>query len=153
MAPNTSFAARWLVFAALTLVLWAPALLLSPGARRRVRRFAVADGPGGCARPQRLGLLLLGFGSLVIVLPMLLAWGWPHLAALLTRDGKPLSFTDGISPWPSYAIHLGTLVLCLYLVALAWASLDANADRISSDFGLNVERRRLRAIPFKVFRA
>ena len=145
MAPNTSFAARWLVFAALTLVLWAPALLLSPGARRRVRRFAVADGPGGCARPQRLGLLLLGFGSLVIVLPMLLAWGWPHLAALLTRDGKPLSFTDGISPWPSYAIHLGTLVLCLYLVALAWASLDANADRISSDFGLNVERRRLRA--------
>ncbi len=145
MVPQTSFAGRWLVFAALTLALWTPALALSSGTRRWLRRFVGADGPGRRARPQRMGLLVLGFGLLTIVLPMLLAWGWPPLAEALTRDGKPLTFTDGISPWPTYAIRLSTLVLCLYLVAAAWASLSANADRISSDFGLDVDRRRLLA--------
>lgn len=56
-----------------------------------------------------------------------------------------MSINEGISPWPSYAIRLLTLVLCLYLIAGAWLALRTNLDRIALDFRLGTARREVRA--------
>jgi hypothetical protein len=139
MAPELTFAARFLIFGALIGALWVPALALSRGARRWLRRYSAAGRAQG--RPLRVGALAAGFAVLAVGLPWLLALAWPPLAEAMTRDGKPLSFTEGISPWPTYAIRLATFVLCGYLVVRAWSSLASNANRIAREFRLGATRR------------
>ena len=73
-------------------------------------------------------------------------WIWPQIADWITQDGKPLSFTDGISPWPTYLIRLATLVLCIYFVVRAWSSLASNVDRIAREFRLGATRRHMNAV-------
>ena len=143
MFPHTNFAARFLVFAALILLVSVPTLALSRNGKRRLRRFVAAGQPGACTRKSRVAALLAVLGLLVIVLPLLLAAAWPMLAEEMTRDGKPLSFTDGISPWPTYALRLATLLLCVALTVRAWTALSSNADRITHEFRLSAVRRRL----------
>jgi len=150
MVAELTFAARLLMFSVLTLALCAPALGLSRGARRQLRRFIAASRPSAHNRQLRIGwlligLLLIGLATLIIGLPLLLALIWPSIAEVITRDGKPLSLMDGISPWPTYAIYFATLVLCCYFVAQAWLSLLTNAERIAREFHLSSIRQRLMA--------
>lgn len=143
MAPMLATSAIFLIAGALTLALWAPALALSRGARRRMRRFVAAGGSSTARRSARGVLLGAGILALAVLPPLLLAHAWPDIARAITSDGKPLSLFEGISPWPTYAIRLGTLVLCLYFVALSWTMLNANADRIAHEFRLAATRRLL----------
>ena len=145
MVAETTLAARLLIFSALTLALCAPALALSRSTRRRLRRFVATSRSGARSRQLRIGLLLIGFATLIIGLPLLLAVIWPSIAQAITRDGKPLSLMDGISPWPTYAIYFATLVLCCYFVAQAWLSLLTNVERIAREFHLGSTRQRLMA--------
>ncbi|HQR20477.1 MAG TPA: hypothetical protein PLE54_11750 [Burkholderiaceae bacterium] len=145
--PDLRFLPLWLTFALLTAALWVPALALSRGARRRLRRFVAAAGPSDKSRLRRRVALLALFVALVAVPAALLAHFWPSIAAWMTQggNGKPLTFTDGISPWPTYLIRLGALVICIYFVGYAWSSLKANVDRIAHEFRLGSTRRRLDA--------
>lgn len=145
MVPAWTMAARFAVFSALTLLLWLPALVLSRRAKRQLRRLATSPTPHTPSRPLRVSLLVLAAAALTVGLPLLLASAWPQIAEAITRDGKPLSFTDGISPWPTYGIRLLTLVLCLYFVVRAWSSLAANVNRIARDFRLGDTRHHLDA--------
>ena len=84
---------------------------------------------------------------------MALALAWPRFATWLTGngegsstaigDGKPISLTEGISIWPTEAIHLLTLLLCVYLVFRGWTALARNLDEISRALHLGTTRRRL----------
>ena len=143
MAPELSATARFLIAGVLAAALWAPALALSRAGRRRLRRFVAAGGRSAARRTSRAVALVVGIAVLAVLPPLLLAHAWPEIAQAITRDGKPLSFTDGISPWPTYAIRLGTLGLCLYFVLLSWRMLASNADRIAREFRLGATRRLL----------
>lgn len=143
MTPELTTPARFLIAGALSLALWAPALALSRAGRRRLRRFVARGGDRPARRAGRAALLVAGIGALAVLPPLLLAQAWPEIAQAITRDGKPLTLTDGISPWPTYAIRLATLVLCVYFVVLAWSSLASNIDRIAREFRLGATRRHL----------
>ena len=144
MVPHASPVAVFIVAAALSLLLWVPALVISRRGRRRLRQFIAAGGHSSAARMARGGTLLI-LGLLLAIVPALVfAHFWPDLAESMTRDGKPLSFIDGISPWPTYLIRLGTLVLCLYLAARAWSALRMNTDEIAREFRLGATRRHFR---------
>jgi len=143
MTPHASPSAVFLVAGVLMLALWAPALALSRDGKRRLRRFVAQ---GGASRMQR-GLRAAAVGAVGVALavlpPLLLAGAWPDIAQSITRDGKPLSFSDGISPWPTYAIRTATLVLCIYLVWRSWAALAGNINDIARDLRLGATRRHL----------
>ena len=131
-----------LITSGLLFLLWFPALALSRGARRSLRRY-VARGRFASGR---------GVRRLALALPVLLvqgplAWGlaqrWPQLADWLTREGKPISLTEGISIWPTEAIHLFTLLLCIYLVGRGLVALTRNLDEIAVALRLGRTRRQL----------
>ncbi len=131
-----------LIASGLLFLLWFPALALSRGARRSLRRF-VARGRFASGRAMR---------RLALALPVLLvqgplAWAlaqrWPQLADWLTREGKPISLTEGISIWPTEAIHLFTLLLCVYLVCRGLVALARNLDEITVALRLGRTRRQL----------
>ena len=143
MTPDLTPSARFLIAGMLALALWAPALALSRSGKRRLRRFVAPTSDYPARRGIRVALLVGGLGTLALLPPLLLAHVWPAIAEAITRDGKPLSLTDGISPWPTYAIRLGTLVLCVYFVLLAWSTLATNVERIAREFRLGATRRHL----------
>jgi len=140
------YAARFGIAALVTLALWAPALALSRGGKRRLRRFVAADGCGeqrARAHRRRSAMVVIGLVALAVLPALLLAGVWPGLARLITDNGKPLSWSEGISPWPTYAIRCATLVLCLYFVQRAWSALQSNLDEIARAFRLGPTRRLL----------
>lgn len=148
LAPPLPLAARYLVAALLMLALWAPALVLSRRRRRGLRRFVARGGHGpgsGLRRFTRACVLGVAALLLAVVPPLLLALAWPDIAGWLTEggDGKPLSFADGISPWPTFAIRALALVLCIYMVTRAWSVLGSNVDRIAREFKLGATRRQM----------
>lgn len=146
--PTLRFLPLWLTLVLLTAVVWVPALALSRGGRRRLRRFVAAGGPAARDRLPRRAALFVTFAALVCVPAALMAWRWPEIATWMTQDGagKPLSFVDGISPWPTYMIRLAALVVCLFCVGYAWSSLKNNIDRIAREFRLGSTRLRLNAV-------
>jgi len=146
--PELPFTARFLIFGVLTSALSVPVLALNRNLRRRLRRFVADAGPSEGSRSLRRVLLLLLFLALALALSLLLASMWPSIAEWMTEagKGKPLSITEGISPWPSYAIRLAALLLSVYFVVQASVSLRSNIDRIAYAFHLGPTRRRLNAV-------
>ena len=140
--PELRPAVLALLLSALLAAAWMPALAVSRALRRRLRRaLAVA----GRARPARWALLLAGLLLLHGALPWAAALHWPMLADWLTAYGKPMSLTEGISLWPTQAIHMFTLGLCLHLLFRGWTSLSRNLDDIALALRLGKTRRRLHA--------
>ncbi|MGY4829860.1 hypothetical protein ACVNIS_14925 [Sphaerotilaceae bacterium SBD11-9] len=136
--PEINTVALTMICTTLLLLLWAPALALSRPMRRRVRRYLAAG--HGWSRHAALvgGLLLLQVG-----VPLLMADAWPAFAHWLTERGKPISFTEGISIWPTEAIRLLTLLLCVYLLFRGWTALQRNLDDISHKLRIGKTRRQL----------
>ncbi|NDZ16408.1 hypothetical protein C7T35_23560 [Variovorax sp. WS11] len=139
--PAMNWAAASLIACTLALALWARAFPF----RRRVEG-APARGLG----PVPSGKAVLARGAAVaavflLLLLVLLAFAahWQLLAEQLTRDGKPLLFLEGISLWPTEAIRLITLLLCMYLLCRGWAALTDNFDEITSEFELSPARQEL----------
>jgi hypothetical protein len=144
MVPDLTWAARFAVAAPLTLVLWAPMLATSRNAKRRLRRF-VARGEGRSVKRWHRATFLGVIGVVLAVAPaVLVASYWPDFARVLTEDGKPLYFVEGISPWPTFAIRIATFVLSLYFAVRAWSAMSSNVDRIARDFRLGHTRRKFR---------
>ena len=143
LVPQVTGSAVFLTAAVLMLAVWAPALALSRNGRRQVRRFVVAGGPGQVQRRLRAGLLVVAGVGLAVAPPLVFMQLWPALAATLTAGGKPMTLFDGISPWPTYAIRMATLLLCLYMVWRAWSALAANVHDIARDMRLGSTRRQL----------
>jgi hypothetical protein len=142
--PHVSPLTLSLLASALLLLVWLPPLALSRALRRSLRRFA--QNKRSKLRPwMRRSLLVLAVLLLQTVLPVALARSWPAFADWLTRDGKPISFSEGLSLWPTEAIHLLTLLLCLYLVFRGWTALSRNLDRISLTLHIGKTRRHLLA--------
>ena len=140
--PSVPPMAAVLATSALILLLWFPALALSRSLRKRLRRFVARGGAPAGRRRRRLALATIVL-LLQVVLPLLLARQWAHFADWLTRDGKPISFSEGISIWPTEGMHLLTLVLCIYLVFRGWNALTLNLDEISRALRLGKTRRQL----------
>lgn len=131
--PSASVPVLTLVFAALLFVLWAPVYVLFRKARQ-------ADQAG--ARPRRGNWVLFALLALG-VLPLGLAFCWNYFADWLTEAGKPLVLLEGISLWPTEALRLFTLLLCLYLIVRGWLVLSRNLDEINSEFHSGAARRDL----------
>ncbi|MDN3920411.1 hypothetical protein [Roseateles violae] len=131
-----------LCISAFMLLLWLPPLTLNRGLQRSLRRYA-SQRRGAVPPWLRQLSLLAALALLQIGLPLLLARAWPAFADWLTRDGKPISLSEGLSLWPTEAIHLLTLLLCLYLVFRGWTALTRNLDRLSLELHLGTTRRRL----------
>jgi hypothetical protein len=131
-----------LVASLLVLALWAPALFISVGARRFLGRF-VARAPDGSALLARYAALAVLVVLLQLELPLWLAAHWQPFAEWLTREGKPLTAFEGISLWPTEAIRVLNLVLCLYLLIRGWGALTRNVDEITREFRLGSTRREL----------
>lgn len=133
----------------LLLLLWLPVLSISRPLRRRLRRLLAPGRAGPGAIGRRLlrvaGLLLLPLAVLHVALPLWLAGQWPRFADWLTEGGKPMSLTEGISIWPTEAVYLVTLLLCLYLVFRGWTALTRNLDEIALALHLGKTRRQLNA--------
>ncbi|CAN7456081.1 hypothetical protein LJR290_002970 [Variovorax sp. LjRoot290] len=131
-----------LIASLLVLALWAPALFISLGARRFLGRF-VARAPDGSALLARYAALAVLVVLLQLELPLWLAAHWQPFAEWLTREGKPLTAFEGISLWPTEAIRVLNLVLCLYLLFRGWGALTRNLDEITREFHLGRTRREL----------
>jgi hypothetical protein len=136
--PTINTMALALICATLLLLLCAPALALSRPMRRRVRRF-VSDGSGWQRRIALVGALL----AVQVGIPLVMAYSWPAFVHWLTDYGKPLSFSEGISIWPTEAIRLLTLLLCVCLVFRGWTALVRNLDDISLELRVGKTRREL----------
>jgi hypothetical protein len=80
---------------------------------------------------------------LQIGMPWLLAQQWQAFATWLTDQGKPISFDQGISIWPTEAIYVMTLVLCGYMLWHACCALSRNLDEITCNLQLGQPRRDL----------
>lgn len=142
--PSVSFAGCFLSAILVMLAICAPVATCLRSVKRRLRRFISGGGEREARRAVRASLLALAGIVLVVAPALLLAVKWPAIAQAITDDGKPLSFTEGISPWPTYAIRVATLVLCVYLVVRAWTTMTSNNDQIARDLRLGATRRHLR---------
>ena len=145
--PHLSTTAGVLSTSALLLLLWLPALTLSRRLRRRLRRYAAGGGVPAVRWRRRVGLAAAVLVLQVVVPLLLLRVGpwWTKLAGWLTQGGKPISFSEGLSIWPTEVVHLMTVALCIYLVFRAWTALTLNLDQISHELRLGRSRRQLLA--------
>lgn len=140
--PPTQPAVLALLFSALLAAIWVPAVAVSRALRRRLRRGLLVAGRSVW---RSRALLLAGLLLLHGALPWAAARQWPAFADWLTANGKPMSLTEGISLWPTQAIHVFTLLLCLHLLFRGWTSLSRNLDDIALALHLGKTRRRLHA--------
>lgn len=140
--PPTRPAVLALLFSALLAAVWMPAVAVSRALRRRLRRGLLVAGRSAW---HRRALLLAALLLLHVALPWAAARQWPAFADWLTANGKPMSLTEGISLWPTQAIHVFTLLLCLHLLFRGWTSLSRNLDDIALALHLGKTRRRLHA--------
>ena len=137
--PSPGVTVMFLVFSALMLMLWVAPLAVSRSAKKWLAR-AVASREQASARWFRWSVLALVLIGLQIALPLGLALGWEFFSAWLTHDGKPLVAIEGISPWPTEAIRVFTLLLCFYLVFRGWILLTYNLEEIAASFDSGVAR-------------
>lgn len=141
--PRLRMATLLFIASLLVLMLWLPPVLVSRTARRRlVKVFVIGSAVQRTWRWQTFAAL---FVLVQIALPLLLAYYWEAFASWLTRDGKPLVALEGISSWPTEAIRLLTLLLCLYLIFAGWSALGQNLDDIIKHLRLRPLRRKLLA--------
>jgi hypothetical protein len=141
MYPHLRMATLLFFSSLLVLMLWLPPILASRKLRRRLRGVILA---GSVAqRIWRWQALAVLFTLVQIALPLLLAHYWEPFASWLTRYGKPLVGLEGISLWPTEAIRLLTLLLCVYLIFSGWAALSQNLDDIIERFKLCDARKQL----------
>jgi hypothetical protein len=131
------------IFSLVVLALWAPALVVIGRETRKALLRFVGGTRSSWARAARYGVLAALVALLQIALPFWMAARWPAFAEWLTRDGKPMLAFEGISLWPTEAIRLFTLLLCIYLVFRGWVTLTRNLDEISRTLRLGKTRRRL----------
>ena len=126
--PQLRMATLLFIVSLLILMLWLSPILINRTVRLRLIRILVA---GSLAqRVWRWPALIVLFALVHIALPLLLAHYWEPFAAWLTHNGKPLVFLEGISFWPTEAIRLITLLLCLYFIFAGWSALSQNLDDI-----------------------
>jgi hypothetical protein len=139
--PQLRMATLLFIASLLILLLWLPPILVSRAARQRLVKILVA---GSLAqRIWRWQALAALFALVHIALPLLLAYYWEPFATWLTRNGKPLVGLEGISFWPTEAIRLITLLLCLYLIFAGWTALSQNLDNIIVRLQLGPARKKL----------
>lgn len=139
--PHLRVATLLFIASLLILMLWLPSILISRTVRRRLLTLLFA-GPAAQRRRHRQTLAAL-LAVAHIALPLLLACYWEPFAGWLTREGKPLVGLEGISAWPTEAIRLITLLLCLYLIFAGWTALSQNLDDIIEHLQLRPVRREL----------
>jgi hypothetical protein len=139
--PQLRMATLLFIASLLILMLWLPPILASRTARLRLVKILVA---GSLAqRVWRWQALIVLFALVHIALPLLLAHYWEPFAIWLTRNGKPLVALEGISFWPTEAIRIITLLLCLYLIFAGWSALTHNLDDIIERLQLGPARKKL----------
>ncbi|TQK03506.1 hypothetical protein [Herbaspirillum sp. SJZ107] len=136
--PHLRLFTLWFVASLLILMLWLPPVLASRKLRRRLRGVLLAGSLAQRIWRWQAAALVLALAHLG--LPLLLAHYWEPFAIWLTHEGKPLVALEGISLWPTEAIRLVTLLLCVYLIYSGWAALTENLDDILKRFNLREMR-------------
>jgi hypothetical protein len=136
--PTLSEPVLFLAFGIVVLLLWAPAIACRD-ARAAVVRFVTRRGHGveSWLRISGLALLLV---LVQVAVPLWLARHWEPMAEWITRNGKPLVLLEGISPWPTEAIRVFALLLCLYLLYRGGQALKDNLDKIGEKFEAGIVR-------------
>jgi hypothetical protein len=90
-------------------------------------------------RGRRLGLvgpaaaLVVGLGSVVILLAWAISIIWQPTAEWLTDRGQPMMLLEGISVWPTIVLRAAILILCVLLFIHAVRWLDKDFDRVAGD--------------------
>jgi hypothetical protein len=92
-----------------------------------------SDTSGG---PGRLPLL-------VLFIPISALWAsvtllWPYASSWLTQgnDGEPIALFEGISIWPTVALHVLGLIVSLFLIWYALRSLEINRRDVWREMGV-----------------
>ncbi|HYP71002.1 MAG TPA: hypothetical protein VEP93_08955, partial [Variovorax sp.] len=140
--PQLSLAALMLILTLLIVSLWLPPILLSRAVRGRLKVHLFDDGTV-VLRAWRWVRLAVLLAVVHLALPLWLASRWEPFAQWLTQGGKPLVGLEGISIWPTEALRLITLILCVYLIYAGWTALSQNLDDIIVRFRLGRTRREL----------
>ena len=83
------------------------------------------------ARTALMAALCVAGGALYYVY-------WPDIGAVLTQsgNGEPLLLLSGISLWPSLALRLVGIILCIKFTGDVIRHLDRNMNHLASDFCL-----------------
>lgn len=120
----------------------------------RERAFIVSMlAVGGCAflalayalrrknnRVQRAGASSDTFAvGLILLCAAIVVGYWQQAALWLTEAGRgePIAWSDGVSVWPTIAIQLLVIILCVRIVARASCRLDDNLEEIATRLGLD----------------
>lgn len=140
--PKMHFATIAFVLVWLVVPLWLTPVLANRALRKHLGRYLGGRGMADVALRRRIALVI-GLLLLNVALPLWLAGHWEPFAQWLTHDGKPISGSEGISIWPTEAIRLLTLVLCVYLIFIGWTALAQNLDDIIVRFKLGRTRQQL----------
>jgi hypothetical protein len=82
---------------------------------------------------QVIGMLVLFFLIAAVTFALILI-AWPPLAGLLTWEGQPMLWLEGIGVWPTIVLRAASLVLCVLLTYHAFVALNKNMERISTEF-------------------
>lgn len=108
---------------------------------------------GGCGllalayglRRKRNGIQRAGASSdalflgLILLCAAIVVGAWKHAALWLTESGggEPIALSEGVSVWPTIAIRLLVIILCVRIVARASSRLDDNLTEIAKKLGLD----------------
>jgi hypothetical protein len=134
-APIPDATGRWFAWLLLS-TLWIPILLICLRRFDSVRRYVRGEGLLKSRRRRRHAFLAVLALLAFIAFPGLLASVWPAVAEAMTKGGKPLVFTEGVSTWPTEFIRLFTFLLGAYLLLRAWSGLVDNQHDIERKFFL-----------------
>jgi len=90
--------------------------------------------------PTKRRLLWIQRGSWVL-LPVVLAFvGWCQLLHFPYAEDEPFSWSDGVSIWPTEALRLLSIVLCMAFLIKSHADSVRNIDELTNSFFHNVAR-------------
>jgi len=140
---------RWLI-SALLLLLWLPVLRTFDGGWERLARYLRLKGLHTAERRRRIAAIVAALVLQLVVAPLACAWAWPELARAMTENGKPLVFTEGLSPWPTEFIRLFAFLLGGYLLLRGWRGLTRNQQAIADNFFLEAPRAEIAASQARV---
>jgi hypothetical protein len=86
-----------------------------------------------------------GLGIVAVALAVLAAGLYAIRVNVMTRDGEPFAWLEGVSIWPTQILGLIILVVTCALLVYGRMRLRANIDKVATSFGLSTLGARERA--------
>jgi hypothetical protein len=132
MFPKADIPTAFALAIALSGLVVGAALSCGPG-RRLIWRGVDAFQPVPKRDSLRGAGIFILFCTVAAVAFGLVYAAWPPLADLLTREGQPMIWLEGIGVWPTTALRIAILILCALLFFHGHIALDSNMKIIKKE--------------------